>query len=160
LLGEVQVHLLKGHALEAYRSRSIGFVFQEHLLLPHLTALENVLLPCLGKRDTAPVNRASDLLGRMGLADHVFDLPKTLSGGERQRVALARALIHDPQLILADEPTGSLDQSRAEEQVELLLSEARENGRIVVMVTHNLLLAHRFDRTLSLEQGRLVQEGA
>jgi ABC-type lipoprotein export system ATPase subunit len=153
-LGDVSVDKLTGHALEAYRSRMVGFVFQDHLLLPHLNALENVLLPFLGTR--TPIERGKKLLGEMGLGDRMFDFPATLSGGERQRVALARALIHEPEMLLADEPTGNLDHDRASEQVDLLLREAEESDRIVVMVTHNLELARRFHRVLKLDDGFLI----
>lgn len=157
-LGTVLVTGLKNRELELFRSKSVGFVFQEHLLLPHLTALDNVLLPTLGRRTKTPVELGRNLLSSMGLSELERDFPATLSGGERQRVALARALIHQPPLLLADEPTGSLDHSRAEEIVDLLLSEAQNRGRMVVMVTHNLALAHRFKRTYVLESGRLTLE--
>jgi ABC-type lipoprotein export system ATPase subunit len=158
LLGEIDLNGLGRRELEQFRSLSVGFVFQEHLLLPHLTALDNVLLPCLGRREPVPVEMARKLLDRMGLASRELDFPSTLSGGERQRVAFARALIHEPLLVLADEPTGSLDHVRGEELVELLRSEAEDRDRIVIMATHNLDLAYRFDRTLSLNAGKLVPE--
>ncbi len=159
VLGEVVVNELTKHLLEAFRSRSVGFVFQEHLLLPYLSALDNVLLPCLGHPETTPIESARSLLDRVGLTERANDFPSTLSGGERQRVALARALIHEPLMILADEPTGSLDHERAVELVDLLLSEAKMQNRIVIMVTHNLDLAHRLDRTLILTNGQLTLEG-
>ncbi len=157
-LAGIRVDQLRGRELEAFRSNSVGLVFQEHLLLPHLTALENVLLPSLARREAAPVARARALLDRLGLGERSSDFPATLSGGERQRVALARALIHEPALVLADEPTGSLDQERAADLVGLLGAEAHEHARVVVMVTHNLDLANRLDRTLTLAGGRLVPE--
>ncbi len=157
-LAGIRVDQLRGRELEAFRSNSVGLVFQEHLLLPHLTALENVLLPSLARREAAPVARARALLDRLGLDARSSDFPATLSGGERQRVALARALIHEPSLVLADEPTGSLDHERAADLVGLLSAEAHAHNRIVVMVTHNLDLANRLDRTLTLAGGRLVPE--
>lgn len=157
-LGEIRVDGLRGKQLEEYRSKVVGFVFQEHLLLPHLTALENVLLPSLGSGAKAPVEPAKRLLARTGLGDRMSDFPATLSLGQRQRVALARALVYEPNLVLADEPTGSLDSVLAREQVELLLYEAHDNGRIVLMVTHNRDLAELFDRIYRLEFGSLVAE--
>jgi lipoprotein-releasing system ATP-binding protein len=156
-LDGIRVDQLKAKELEHFRSTSVGFVFQEHLLLPHLNALENVMLPCLGRRGP-PIERGRDLLGRMGLSGRELDHPATLSGGERQRVALARALIREPLLILADEPTGSLDHARASEQVDLLLAQTKAEQRMVVMATHNLELAGRFDRTLTLCNGKLIPE--
>ncbi|MDR3689714.1 MAG: ABC transporter ATP-binding protein [Fimbriimonas sp.] len=157
-LGEIAVGELRSRELEGYRSQSVGFIFQEHLLLPHLTALENVLTPSIGRRERFPIKFAKELLDRLGMSSRASDFPATLSGGERQRVAFARALIHEPLLLLADEPTGSLDPSRGEDLVDLLLAEAHERERIVVMVTHNLGLAHKLDRTYRLEHGRLEPE--
>lgn len=156
LLGDVVVGSLKGKERERYRNRRVGFLFQEHHLLPQLAALENVLVPTLGSRDAEAPQRAKDLLRQLGLGGREFQFPDTLSGGERQRVALARALIQDPPLLLCDEPTGSLDQTSGSELIDLLLNLAHSAGRIVFAVTHNLEQADRFDRVLTLCDGRLA----
>jgi len=141
---------------EIRRSR-IGFVFQQHHLLPQCTVLENVLLPALA---SGPVgaelsNRAVELLGRVALADRADDRPPLLSGGERQRVALARALINAPSLLLADEPTGSLDRQTSESLIELLAELNRSEGTTLVVVTHSPDLAGRMDRVMELRDGAL-----
>jgi ABC-type lipoprotein export system ATPase subunit len=141
---------------EIRRSR-IGFVFQQHHLLPQCTVLENVLLPALA---SGPVgaelsNRAVELLGRVALADRADDRPPLLSGGERQRVALARALINAPSLLLADEPTGSLDRQTSESLIELLAELNRSEGTTLIVVTHSPDLAGRMDRVMELRDGTL-----
>ena len=156
LLGDVMVGSLEGKEQERYRNRQVGFLFQEHHLLPQLAALENVLVPILGSRDAEAPQRAKDLLRQFGLGGREFQFPATLSGGERQRVALARALIQDPPLLLCDEPTGSLDQKSGSELIDLLLNLAHSAGRTVFAVTHNLEQADRFDRVLTLCDGRLA----
>ena len=139
----------------------LGFVFQFHFLLPEFTALENVMLPmrALGRVSVQAMRtRASDLLGSFGLADHRHKLPDQLSGGQRQRVAVARALANEPPLILADEPTGSLD-SKASEQVFLVLRDLVDaHGKTVVAVTHDLALADRMQRRVELLDGAVVQD--
>ena len=143
--------------LAAYRNAKIGFVFQDHHLLPQCSALENVLMPTLadGQVSDADVQRARELLGRVGLADRLDHSPAELSGGERQRVAVARALIRRPALVLADEPTGNLDRTTAVAIGDLLLDLQRQEGTMLVVVTHSLELAARFDRRLELDDGRL-----
>ncbi|HET7850917.1 MAG TPA: ABC transporter ATP-binding protein [Pseudolabrys sp.] len=137
----------------------LGFVFQFHFLLPEFTILDNVMLPmrALGQlSDQAMRGRAYDLLAALGLADHVRKRPDQLSGGQRQRVAVARALANEPPVILADEPTGSLD-SKASEQVFLMLNDlVRKRGKTVVAVTHDLDLAQRMDRHIELLDGKIV----
>ena len=131
--------------LARFRNAEIGFVFQDHCLLPQLTALENVLAPTLVSRPRRDrEDRARELLGRVGLGERLDHLPAQLSGGEKQRTALARALILEPALLLCDEPTGNLDRRSAEGVAELLLEVHREQRTILVVVTHSEALAARF----------------
>ncbi len=139
-----------------YRNREIGFVFQAHHLLPQLTALENVLVPAWARRvNDTHVARATSLLQRVGLGERISHLPSQLSGGEQQRVALARALLLKPILLLADEPTGALDQSSAETLINLLLDLNNEAGTTLLVVTHAEFCAARMQRRLSLVNGKL-----
>ncbi len=142
-----------------FRRRHIGFVFQFFNLLPTLTVLENLLLPIELKGRVASDDeaRARALLERVGLADRAGTFPDRLSGGEQQRIALARALVHDPDLVLADEPTGNLDPETGGRVAELLESLVRERGRTLLAVTHSRELAARADRVLMIEHGRLVE---
>jgi len=147
--------------LARFRNRSIGFVFQDHHLLPQYDVLENVLVPTLafpGEGAGTP-DRARDLLERVGLGHRLTHRPAELSGGERQRAAVARALINGPGLLLCDEPTGSLDRSTAEAVGTLLFELQREEGATLIVVTHSLDLANRFDRRCELAEGRLVDRG-
>jgi lipoprotein-releasing system ATP-binding protein len=143
------------------RNRQIGFIFQGHYLLPQCTVLENVLVPTLADpgdsaaRDNA-AKRAERLLTRVGLADRVSHRPGQLSGGERQRAAVVRALINQPALLLADEPTGSLDHMSADELTQLLAELNREEKVTLIVVTHARDLAHQMNRVLELKNGRLV----
>lgn len=145
--------------LAEVRNRQIGFVFQMHHLLPQCTVLENVLVPTLataneGLRDAAP-DRARRLLERVGLGARLRYRPGQLSGGERQRVAVVRALINEPQLLLADEPTGALDRASSGTLAELLADLNREMGVTLIVVTHSLELARRMQRVLELRDGQL-----
>lgn len=142
----------------AYRNRSVGFVFQQHHLLPHLNALENVLVPALVADGgvSRATRRAHELLERVGLSGRLTHRPGELSGGEQQRVAVARALINSPGIILADEPTGSLDRVHAESLMELLLEVNRDMNTALIIVTHAERLVGRFPRVLLLEDGKLV----
>ena len=146
-------------SLSRLRARHLGFIFQSHHLLPHLSAIENVLLPMLAGHDApdlpAARARATDLLARVGLADHLSKFPAQLSGGERQRVAVVRALIRQPGLILADEPTGALDAAAASSLTDLLLELNAATGSALVLVTHDQSTAARMQRHLSLHQGTL-----
>jgi lipoprotein-releasing system ATP-binding protein len=144
--------------LAAFRRDNIGFVFQEHHLLPQCTVLENVLVPFLadGSATEADQRRATDLLGRVGLADRLMHRPAELSGGERQRVAIARALVRGPTLILADEPTGNLDRATAHSIANLLLELQVERNAILVVVTHSEAVAAALQRRMELESGKLV----
>jgi ABC-type lipoprotein export system ATPase subunit len=140
-----------------FRNRHIGLVFQLHHLLPQCSVLENVLVPTLVRKDVLqPRERALALLERVGLTDRVNHLPSQLSGGERQRVAVVRALINAPRLLLADEPTGSLNEEGAEELVRLLLELNREEEMALVVVTHSMAVARQMDRVFQLENGVLA----
>lgn len=144
--------------LAAFRNRQVGFVFQHHHLLPQLTAMENVLVPTLVadmERQTSAWKRAERLMERVGLGSKVNSRPGELSGGERQRVAVVRALVNAPPLLLADEPTGSLDAVTAGALVDLLVELNREEGVTLVMVTHAPALAGRMGRVLELCAGSL-----
>ncbi len=140
----------------AFRGRTIGFVFQDHLLLPQLTALENVLVPLLvaGSGGAADA-RARQLLAGVGLEARLDHLPGELSGGERQRVAIARALVRQPSLVLCDEPTGNLDRTSAAAVANLLLALHREQKTMLVVVTHSPAVAERFARRFELNDRRL-----
>ena len=147
--------------LASIRNGSIGFVFQLHHLLPQCTVLENVLVPTLAVKDAdaqALQNRAWSLLERVGLQDFLNYRPAQLSGGQRQRVAVARALINQPRLLLADEPTGSLDQETAEWIGGLLLEIQKSESVTLVVVTHSVSLAGQVGRTYRLDRGRLLSE--
>lgn len=147
-------------AAARFRNRTIGFIFQLHYLLPQCTVLENVLVPRLAggweEDSRATRGRAEALLEQVGLRDRMAHLPWQLSGGEQLRVAIARALINQPKLILADEPTGSLDAASGERIADLLLSTHAAARAALVVVTHNPALAQRMQRTCRLDSGRLV----
>ena len=144
------------------RNRKLGFVFQFHHLLREFTALENVKMPLLigGVSEREARSRAEERLSAVGLAGRMTHRPAELSGGEQQRCAVARALVHDPSLVLADEPSGNLDHTSSEHLHELLFRLAREFETAIVIVTHNRQLAARADRILWLEDGRLVAVGS
>ncbi len=145
-------------SLAAIRSRQIGFVFQLHHLLPQCTVLENVLVPTLVAGRDGAAERADRLLERVGLSGRLLYRPGQLSGGERQRVAVVRALINAPKLLLADEPTGSLDQAASDNLAELMVELNREEGTALIVVTHSTELAGRMDRMLELTDGSLVEK--
>lgn len=152
---DVAVHDLSPETAAAARAGRVGLVFQHHHLLADLSAAENVSLP--GRvQGHVDQTRADALLARVGLAHRLAARPRTLSGGERQRVAVARALYDGPAVILADEPTGSLDSANAEAVVDALLGAARDAGSAVVMVTHDERVSARADRQLRLAEGRLL----
>lgn len=144
----------------AIRLGTLGFVFQFHFLLPEFTARENVEIPMrrLGRLDAAAMReRSTELLSALGLADHLDKRPDQLSGGQRQRVAVARSLANDPPLILADEPTGSLDTKNSEQVFAILDALVRERGKTVIAVTHDTDMAAKASRRIHLVDGRLAE---
>jgi ABC-type lipoprotein export system ATPase subunit len=148
---------LRGRERADFRRRACGFVVQGSGLLPQATAAENVEVPLLldGAEPAERSRRVGEALERVGLGDHAAKLPDQLSGGEEQRVAIARALVGEPSVLLADEPTGSLDSVTAQEVTGLLISAAREHGTAVVLVTHDSAVAEHADRVITLHSGRL-----
>jgi lipoprotein-releasing system ATP-binding protein len=143
--------------LAAFRNREVGFVFQDHCLLPQCTVLENVLVPTLiGEADAEAPARAQALLASVGLGERVHHRPGQLSGGEKQRAAIARALIRRPKLLLCDEPTGNLDADTAQIVAALLIDLHQREGTRLLVVTHSETLAARFDRRWRIERGRLA----
>lgn len=157
ILNGTEVSRLKEKELSAFRNRQIGFVFQFHQLLPEFTALENVMIPAwIAGTDTAEArSRAKEVLGFLGLAERASHKPSELSGGEKQRVAVARALINHPAVILADEPSGSLDTHNKEELHQLFFDLRDRLGQTFVIVTHDENLAQLTDRTIHMLDGRI-----
>ncbi|MDE0633901.1 MAG: ABC transporter ATP-binding protein [Caldilineaceae bacterium] len=154
---EVELTALSEHQRTLFRRRNIGIIFQFFNLIPTLTVLENVALPVeLAGRDRRCHRRAEALLHRVGLGDRLDSFPDRLSGGEQQRVAIARALIHDPVLLLADEPTGNLDEGAGDIVLKLLLTLSRDAGKTLIMATHDEDIASLADAVYFLERGQLV----
>lgn len=141
------------------RREKIGFTFQANNLIPYLSARENVefMMRLNGRRDHASRLRSDELLARLGLSDRLHNLPAQMSGGQQQRVAIARALIHNPALVLADEPTASLDTERAFQVVETFANLIHENGRAGIIVTHDLRMCQFVDRVLQMQDGKLMR---
>jgi len=160
LLGGHDLFALDEDARAAVRAQTLGFVFQSFQLLGSLTALENVMLPLelLGRADAR--RQATEMLRRVGLGERLSHYPKVLSGGEQQRVALARAFVVRPAVLLADEPTGSLDFATGETVMQLMFDLNREIGTTLVLVTHDKTIAARCQRQLHIEAGRLVDNPA
>ena len=158
LCGDLDVTLLTAKQAAEFRNRDIGYVWQFHYLLPEFTALENVAMPLLarGVPRKQALTQAALWLDRVGLGDRGHHRSGELSGGEQQRVSIARALITQPKLLLADEPTGDLDNTTAQRVFDLLLGLHREHSLASVLVTHNLDFAARCDRVLRLREGRLI----
>jgi len=150
-----EVSAMGEEELRRYRLETVGYVFQQYNLIPTLTALENVLLPMM-LRGSPDRERALRLLAAVGLEGKEGRLPEQLSGGEQQRLAIAVALANDPPLLIADEPTGELDIATGEKIVRLILSQARDHGKTVIMTTHDPRVARMADRVVLIEDGRIV----
>lgn len=155
IIGGTDVFALKDKELAAFRNKHIGFIFQFHQLLPEFTALENVCIPAMIAREKKNLYkpRAEKLLQELGLAERMNHKPNELSGGEKQRVAAARALMMNPDIILADEPTGSLDEKNKKELSGLLLKLRKEYGQTILLVTHDKELAGIADRIIEIKDG-------
>ena len=160
IIDDIDVTRLRGKRLSAFRNQELGFVFQFHQLLPEFTAIENIMIPALiaGTSRKEARQRAEELLQFMGLADRAAHKPNELSGGERQRVAVARALINNPSVILADEPSGSLDSKNKQELHQLFFDLRDKFGQTFIIVTHDESLAAITDRTIHLKDGAIVNE--
>lgn len=156
----IDVRKLNQKKLADFRNKHIGFVFQFHQLLPEFTAIENIMIPAFiaGMSKSEAKKRAMELLDFMGLTDRAKHKPNELSGGEKQRVAVARALVNNPSVILADEPSGSLDSQNKAELHQLFFDLRDKMGQTFVIVTHDETLASITDRTIRMEDGRLAQE--
>ncbi len=154
-VGNVNVERLSEKELDEIRRRKIGFVFQQFYLMPGLSVFENVSLPRIFSKQKTDREKITELISMVGLKDRIGHTPNQLSGGEMQRVAIARALVNDPELVLADEPTGNLDSENSDRIFELLKS-LHDVGYTIVMVTHNKDLVSRADRTISLKDGRIL----
>lgn len=153
----VDVLKLKGSRLDSFRNRNIGFIFQFHQLLPEFTTLENVMMPALigGTSRSEAEKKARELLGMLGLGERLDHKPAQLSGGERQRTAVARALVNSPRVVLADEPSGSLDTKNREELHQLFFDLRDRLGQTFVIVTHDASLAAGSDRVVTMRDGRV-----
>ena len=157
----IEISTLSTNKLSEFRNTHLGFVFQFHQLLPEFTAIENIMIPAYiaGMKPKEARSRAEELLAFMGLSDRATHKPNELSGGEKQRVAVARALMNNPAVILADEPSGSLDSKNKEELHKLFFELRDKFGQTFVIVTHDETLATLTDRTIHLKDGRIVGEG-
>ncbi|WP_455058542.1 ABC transporter ATP-binding protein [Prevotella pallens] len=158
----IETSTLSTNKLSEFRNKHLGFVFQFHQLLPEFTAIENIMIPAYiaGMKNKEARSRAEELLEFMGLSNRANHKPNELSGGEKQRVAVARALMNNPAVILADEPSGSLDSKNKEELHKLFFDLRDKFGQTFVIVTHDETLATLTDRTIHLKDGRIVGEGS
>lgn len=158
IINDTNIKKLSDKELSAFRNKQLGFVFQFHQLLPEFTALENVCMPGLiARRNSKEVEeKAKELLTKLGLQDRFHHKPNELSGGEKQRVAVARGLINDPKLILADEPSGSLDSGNKKELHSLLRKLCNDYGLTILLVTHDNELAETSDRIITMRDGMIV----
>ena len=158
-VNDVNFSKLNEKELAAFRNKHIGFIFQFHQLLPEFTALENVMIPALiARKDTKSVTaRAKELIGYLGPSERMEHKPSELSGGEKQRVAVARALINNPSVLLADEPSGSLDSKNRDELHKLLFDVREKFGLTLVIVTHDKELAALSDRVIEMKDGKMMQ---
>jgi len=159
IVDNYNVHKLDDNTLSNFRATSIGLIFQFHYLLKDFTALENVMMPAYmtGMSKAKAIDKARDLIVEVGLKDRMNHLPSQLSGGERQRIAVVRSMINNPGIILADEPTGNLDEANSVKVEELLFELVNNHGKTLVLVTHDTSLVNRGDRHLKLENGVLVE---
>jgi lipoprotein-releasing system ATP-binding protein len=161
-IGDQDISTFSEEQAATFRNHSLGFIFQQQHLLPQLSVLENVLVPRLAgdwqESAAETEKRALQLLENVGLSDRLHHLPWQLSGGEKLRTAVARALINRPKLILADEPTGSLDPASTDTVADLLLALNRDHGVTLIIVTHNLAIAQRMGKTFELRNGKLMEE--
>lgn len=157
-IGGVSTSGMSRNALSAFRNANLGFVFQFHRLLPEFSAVENVMMPAwiAGHSPKACMPKAEALLKELGLSKRMQHNPSELSGGEQQRVAVARALMNAPKVLLADEPSGNLDSENADRLHDLFFDLRERTGQTIVLVTHNVTLAQRADRTLRMEDGRFL----
>ena len=158
VVGDRELSVLSDEELAGFRNQTLGFIFQFHHLLPEFTALENVAMPAMirGDKFAEAQGKATELLEEVGLGERADHKPNELSGGEQQRVAVARALMNDPKLVLADEPSGNLDEDNSQRLHQLLSDLAQKKGLTFVIATHNLDLTKRAHRVLQLVDGRLV----
>ena len=156
-IGEVQIGKLKKKELSVFRNNHIGFVFQFHQLLPEFTAIENVMIPALIRKEKSSVarKRAKEILDYLNLSDRMEHKPAQLSGGEKQRVSIARAIAKNPKLILCDEPTGALDYVTGKKILKLLQDLSRERKKLVIVVTHNAALKDMADKVIRIKSGRI-----
>lgn len=144
-----------------YRKNHIGFVYQSHNLLNDFTASDNIMMPLLLKNEMTKQKMDAavfDMLSKLGLENKRNNFPSQLSGGEQQRVAIGRSLIHDPLLILADEPTGNLDTNTTKKVIELLISSVKKQKKSLIIVTHNIAIAKKADRVITIESGKIVEK--